>query len=288
MNALNGFITKLFDAVLTPLEMMGTELALILISGIFGAVALVVFKHISSQAGIKGAKDKIKGHMIAIRIYQDDLVVVGVSVVKVLTRNLQYVLLNFGPFIPMAPLFVFVVAQTVVRYGFDPMPVVTAEEREAMLPGAGSEFKVFMKSGQEAKAAELEIIWPEGLTPVSPLIRNASRGRAFQEFVASAPGDYQIEMRFTDGSSFTKDISAGETDLRYLQNEKVSDFFTALLWPAEDTFAETCPIDRVFFDYPEADLGWLPLSGPGGVIIWFVLASMVFAFALIKPLGVQI
>ncbi len=288
MNAINGLVTKLFDVFLTPLEMMGTEMSLILVSGLFGAVALVVFKYISSQAGIKAAKDKIKGHMIAIRIYQDDLVVVGVSILKVLIRNVQYVLLNFGPFIPMAPLFVFVVAQTVVRYGFDPVPVVTAEQREAMLPGGGSEFKVFMKPGQEARAAELEIIWPEGLTPMSPLIRNANRGRAFQEFVASAPGDYKIEMRFSDGTSYTKDISAGETDLRSLQNEKVSDFLTALLWPAEETFAETSPIDHVFFDYPEADLGWLPLTGPGGVIIWFVVASMIFAFALIKPLGVQI
>ena len=288
MNALNGFVTKLFNFVLTPLEMMGNEMSLILLSGIFGAVALIVFKHISSQDGIKGAKDKIKGHMIAIRIYQDDLVVVGVSIVKVLVRNLQYVLLNFGPFIPMAPLFVFVVAQTVVRYGFDPVQVVSAEEREAMLPGAGNEFKVFMKPGQEEMAAQLEIVWPEGLTPVSPLVRNGSRGRAFQEFVASAPGDYEIEMRFADGSSYTKLISAGETDLRYLQNEKVSSGFTALLWPAEDVFAADSPIDHVFFDYPEASLGWLPLSGPEGVIIWFVIASMVFAFALIKPLGVQI
>ena len=76
MDAINGFVTKLFNLVLIPLEWMGDELALIVISGVFGVLALIVFKHISNQKGIKKAKDKIKGHMIAIRIYQDDLWVV--------------------------------------------------------------------------------------------------------------------------------------------------------------------------------------------------------------------
>ena len=77
MNALNGLLTKIFDVILVPLEFMGNEMALILLSGIFGVLALVVFKYISSQKGIKAAKDKIKGHMIAIRLYQNDLVVVA-------------------------------------------------------------------------------------------------------------------------------------------------------------------------------------------------------------------
>jgi hypothetical protein len=288
MNAINGLATKLFDVLLTPLEMMGMEMALILLSGIFGAIALIVFKHISSQKGIKAAKDKIKGHMIAIRVYQDDLAVVGMSVAKVMIRNVQYIFLNFGPFIPLAPLFVVVVAQTVVRYGFDPVAVVSAEERAAMLPGAGNELQLVMKPGQEKMASKLVINWPEGLTTTSPLVRNGSRGRAFQEFVASAAGDYEIEMSFGDGKVFTKTISAGETDLRYLQNERHSDAMLTMLWPAEESFPDDSPLATVTFLYPEADLGWLPLSGPLGVMFWFIIASMAFGIALIKPLKVQI
>ena len=142
MNALNGLFTKLFDVLLTPLELLGNEMSLLIVSGIFGVVALVVFKHISSQKGIKGAKDKIKAHMIAIRIYQDDLVIVAKSIAKVLLRNLQYVSLNFGPFIPLAPLFVVVVAQTVVRYGFEPLPVVSVEEAQEMMSGRGTMLSV--------------------------------------------------------------------------------------------------------------------------------------------------
>ena len=194
MNALNGLLTKIFDVILVPLEFMGNEMALILLSGIFGVLALVVFKYISSQKGIKAAKDKIKGHMIAIRLYQNDLVVVAKSIAKVLLRNLQYVSLNFGPFIPLAPLFVFVVAQTVVRYGFEPLHVVTVEEAQVMLPGQGTMLQIEFKDDDRSKAGELEIVWPEGLMPTSKLVRIPSQGKAWQEFVAIAPGDYEVQQ----------------------------------------------------------------------------------------------
>jgi len=288
MNALNGFLTKLFDVLLVPLELLGDEMSLILVSGIFGVLALVVFKYISSQKGIKAAKDKIKGHMIAIRIYQNDLVVVAKSIAKVLLRNLQYVSLNFGPFIPLAPLFVFVVAQTVVRYGFEPLPVVTVEEAEARLPGQGTMLSIEFKEDQRSQARELEIVWPEGLHPTSKLVAIPSQGKAWQEFVATAPGDYEVELRVGDGPAVTKTVSAGTTELAYLQPERVSGAFTAMMWPVEDTFPSESPIAHVKFTYPESDLGWLPMSGLLGVLVIFVVASMVFAFAAIKPLGVQI
>ena len=63
--------------------------------------------------------------------------------------------------------------------------------------------------------------------------------------------------------------------------------FEAVLWPAEDTLAGT-GLTEIRFRYPESDLGWLPLSGPFGVLVAFVLASMVVGFIFLKPLGVQI
>ena len=46
------------DVVLIPFELLGPELALILVSGLFGIVALLIFKQISWQAGIKRTKDR--------------------------------------------------------------------------------------------------------------------------------------------------------------------------------------------------------------------------------------
>ena len=60
-----------------------------------------------------------------------------------------------------------------------------------------------------------------------------------------------------------------------------------MLWPAEDRFASDCPIDTVKFAYPERDLGWLP-GGVGGILLVFLIASMAFGVALLKPLNIQI
>jgi hypothetical protein len=288
MDATNGIFTKLFDLILTPLELMGREVAMIVVGGVFGVLALLVFKHISSQQGIKAAKDKIKGHMIAIRLYQDDLAVVGASIVKVLLRNLQYVSLNFAPFLPLAIPFVFVIAQMVVRYSFDPLPVIQVEDARELLAGQGSELRIEFKDDAKGRAGELEVVLPEGLMATSPLVRIASAGVAFQEFVAIAPGQHEVQLRFPDGTSYTKLVVAGADAPRMMQPERVSGMFDAALWPAEATFGADCPIAHVAFAYPERDCGWLPLSGPLGVMTWFVVASMVIAFAVIKPLGVQI
>jgi hypothetical protein len=60
-----------------------------------------------------------------------------------------------------------------------------------------------------------------------------------------------------------------------------------MLWPAEPRYAPSSPLERVAFLYPDSDLGWLP-GGPVGVLIVFLVASMLFGFIALKPLGVKI
>ncbi|MEO1696485.1 MAG: hypothetical protein AAFU73_04260 [Planctomycetota bacterium] len=283
MNAVNRAVTTLFDVLLTPLEAIGDEFALIVVSGVFGVLALVIFKQISWQKGIKATKDKIKAHLIEIRIYQDDLGVVAKAIGKILLRNLQYVTLNFGPFIPLAVPFAFVAAQLVVRYGFEPAPV----QQTSALVAAG-DGQTLIIEGEKAAIAGLEVVFPEGLEPVSPLARIASQGNAEVEFIASGPGSYELLLR-TPGGETTKRIVVGDgTGARAIQDRRVHSALEAILWPAEDTLSPDSGLTSVRFRYAESDLGWLPMSGPFGVLANFVLASMLFGVLALKPLGVQI
>jgi len=293
MNALNGAFNALFDAVLTPLEWGGEMTALIVVSGIFGVLALLAFKQISWQDGIKQAKDRIKGHMIAIRIYQDDLKVVGTSVGGVLLRNFQYLGLNFGPFIPLAIPFVFVTAQFVVRYAYDPLPIVAVDA--PVKAGRGVLLEVELAAGHEREVSQLKVTLPEGLRAVSPLARAPGEGRAYQEFVAIAPGQYDVVLEL-NGVREIKQVVAGDQAPRSMQPRRVSsrDWLAIsspehwpALWPAEPAFASDSPFRVVAIAYPHRDQGWLP-SGEGGILLTFVIASMVFGAAALKPLGVQI
>lgn len=284
MNAVNRLANSLFDLLLTPLELMGAEMALILTSGVIGIVALIAFKYISWQKGIKGTKDKIKGHMIAIRIYQDDLVVVFQSVIKVLLRNLQYLSLNFGPFVPLAIPFVFVVAQFVTRYSFDGIPVETLDS--SVLAGHGTELSVEFSADQRNAADGLSIELPDGVVALSGLVRDGQNGVAFMEVAATQPGVHEVVFVLADGTRETKLLVAGEAT-RTMQPERVKSVFASLLWPAEPSFASDSAFERISFVYPDSNLGWLP-GGVGGVLLVFLIASMAFGILVLKPLGIQI
>lgn len=287
MNAINATITKVFDLLLTPFEALGIEWAIILVSGIFGILALVAFKHISYQRGIKGTKDRIKGHMIEIRLYQDDLGTVSKAIGKVLLRNLQYLALNFGPFIPLAIPFVFVLAQLVVRYSFDPIPITA--DPSAVMAGRGTLVRVEFTDGHARDAEGLEIRYPEGVVPVSPLVPVESLGEAYQEVVVTAPGVHELELLLPGQDPVRKRLVAGQRgQVRWMQPERVSGVLSAALWPAEERIDGSSPIARIAFTYPESDLGWLPGSGVLGVLLVFLVASMAFGFAMLKPLGVTI
>ena len=298
MNAINGAMTSLFDLALWPFELIGSRTAMILVSGVFGVLALLAFKYISWQKGIKASKDRIKGHMIEIRIYQDDLVVVGQSVAKILWRNFQYVGLNFGPFIPLAIPFVLVMAQFVVRYAYDPVPVTTSTE--GMLPGQGVTIQVALKDAHRAAAGDLRVLLPDGVEAVSPLVRSPGSGRAFLEVVATKAGEHEIVIELPDGEGGvtreTKLLAAGDVPARSLQPYRVeaSNWYLLLspekcsmLWPAEPHFTSSSPFESIAVAYPYRDLGWIP-DGEMGILLVFVGASMLFGFAALKPLGVQI
>jgi len=287
MNAVHSALSAIFDVLLKPLEAMGDIVALVLVSGLFGILALLLFKQISWQAGIKGAKDKIKGHMIAIRIYQDDLAIVFKSVLMIVLRNFQYLGLNFGPILPLFVPFVLIASQLVVRYAFDPLPVQERAVAEQRLPGRGRTLEIHMKPGQAGDVAQLSVELPPHLLALSPLARNAADGLAVLEFEAIAEGTGEIRLLADGVLVGTKSVTAGETRERKMQPERVSAFFTSWLWPAEPTFPADSPIDSVSFDYPERDLGFLP-GGPFGVLLTFFLASILFGIAILKPLNIQI
>lgn len=294
MNALNGTLTRLFDLALAPFELVGRGFALVLWSGIFGVLALLVFKHISSQRRIKAVKDRLKGHLIAIRIFQDDLRVVGGSVAKILARNVQYLALNFGPFVPLAIPFVFFVAQFVVRYAYAPVPLT--KDPAAQLAGAGTLLEIQLVPEQAARVKELRVDLPDGVVAVSPLVRDAFEGRAWQEIAAVRSGVHTLRFAIGDGPSEAKLFCAGDADQRSMQPRRVNnrdwyrltdpDHWPAL-WPAEPGFDPESPFSCVAIAYPERELPWLP-DGETGILLTFLAASMLFGIAAIKPLGVQI
>ncbi len=293
MNALNGFLNGFFDLALWPLERIGFAASLIVVSGIFGVLALMLFKRISWQAGIKATKDRIKGHLIEIRIYQDDLWGVVKSIGKILARNFQYLFLNFWPILPLIPFFLILAAQFVTRYAYDPVAV---QDPQQWMSGRGVTLQVELAKGHESRIDELEITIPEGLVAMTPLVSVAAEGRAFQEIVAVEPGEYELELRLGGDPGELKRLVAGEEGSRAMQPRRVNvagwynlldPDHCALLWPAERSFATDSPYYSVAFTYPNREQPYL-MDGELGILVSIFIFSILFGIVAIKPLGVQI
>ena len=279
----------MFDWLLWLPEQLGHVFALVFASAVFGVFALWVFKHVSPQRRIKAAKEQIKAHLIEIRIWQDDLRIVGWAILKVLGRNLQYLALNLTPFVPLFLPFALVVAQFVVRYGFAPVPVTPAPVGQHVVDhraGGGTTIDIELVPAYAARISELKLVLPEGVEQVSPLVVNARDGRAFVEIVARTSGLHELAFDL-GGTRETKLYAAGDVAPRTLQGERGRGFVDALLWPAEPAFGADSPFARIRYTQPAADLGWLP-SGPGGIVLSFLILSMIAGALAIKPLKVQI
>jgi hypothetical protein len=277
MGTLNRALTAAFDVLLWPLERLSAAWALVLASAAFGVLALFVFKHVSAQKRIRAVKDRMAAHLIEIRIWQDDLAIVARATGKVLLRNFQYLALNLLPFVPLSIPFALVLAQLVTRYAYAPL---------ALSPPAGGAATLVVELARDARVEDLALRWPVGLEPVSPLVRAAGDGRAFQHFVARASGEHALVLEL-GASRETKLVAAGDARPRALQPERAQGFVHALLWPAEPSIASNSPFKSVAITYPERDLGWLP-GGPGGIVLGFLIASMLGGALAIKPLRVAI
>ncbi len=281
MNFVNGLATKLFDLLMTPLEYLGLEVLLVIVSGIFGVLGLLVFKHISWQKGIATTKDKIKGHMIEIRIYQDDLVVVGKAVAKVLMRNLQYLALNIGPFVPLSIPFVILLSQLVVRYAFEPLPV----DRPFTLT-------VELDEANAAQVKDLVVEAPDWVSQDElVVVRAPSEGRAFVSVRDAQEGVWDFRFRVGSGVVASKQVVIGHPadPPRHMQPERVGSFWEAWLWPAEDTLDPSSSIHKISIvgGYPQHAFAFLP-DGILGLLVGVILYSFVFGILALKPLGVTI
>lgn len=144
-----------------------------------------------------------------------------------------------------------------------------------------------MKPGKGSDVSKLEVRLPAHLQALSPLARNERDGIAVMEFAATSPGTADVQFWIDGTIAGTKSVSAGPSRPRSMQPERVSSFWSSWLWPAEPTLQADSPIGSVRFLYPDKDLGFLP-GGPGGVLLTFFLASIVFGIAILKPLNIQI
>ena len=264
-------LTVLFDVIYTALNPLPRWFSLTLLSVLAGLVALLVVKYTSNQAAIARIKDDIKAHMLAIKLFKDDLGVMFGAQAQLIWAALRMQYRMLPPLVIMFVPFVLMAAQMGLRYQWRPLKV-------------GEVVCLEVELSDQAQPADfnLEIVQPEGLEKL--------RCRALAPHVVSwrirpqRPGVHTLVM--TNGrETFTKQLAVGENADRACP-VRGGTFWDRLLYPAEAPFEATSLVRSIrLVPYPERRGRY---AGADWWLFWFFAVSVVAALVLKPVLKVKL
>ncbi|MHC5209126.1 MAG: hypothetical protein ACYTG2_00225 [Planctomycetota bacterium] len=276
MATFNAISTAIFDVLLAPFG--GSQdwhvwISLLLWSFAFGIIALIAFKYCSFQDQIASAKNRIKVHLLEIRLFGDDIAGVVLSTIKIVLMNVVYIGHNLLPMVVMAVPMVALLAQLEARYAFAPAP-----------PGTVTLLKVELdRNHTDVPVTGVRLDLPDGVVLDAPPVRTP-RGEIAWRLRAEAEGDHVLQVRVGD-ELYEKAWAVGGTPRKVPVMRTKG--WEGLLYPGEAALASDASLASMTFSaqapmprgYPERDLGWMP-GGELGIMVVFLLVSIAAGLAL--------
>ena len=177
----------------------------------------------------------------------------------------------------MVPI-VILVSQLQFQYGYESL----APGQTALLKVELTEEAAERVAAADGAGVSLEV--PDGVRLETPLIWIPSLREAGWRIAAESPGEYELVVRIGE-ETLTKSMRvSGTTVLR--SPVRPSSLLDQLIYPAEIPLPRGSNAEAIRLGYVDAEInlfGW-----HAHCIIAFFILTMVFAFALAKPLGVKI
>ncbi len=267
-----------FDLIVAPFRGMPPIVGLTVISLLVSVGMMIGFRAVSDQDALEAVKRRIYGGVYEIRLYKDDLRTIFAAQAGVLRETMTYFRLSMVPMLWMMVPIVIIVSQLQFQYGY-----------ESLEPGQTALLKVELTEEAAERVAEtdgagLSLEVPDGVRLETPLVWIPSLREAAWRIAAERPGEYELVVRIGE-ETLTKSVRvAGTTVLR--SPVRPSSLLDQLIYPAEAPLPRGSNAEAITVGYVDAEInlfGW----HTHWIIAFFIL-TMVFAFALAKPLGVKI
>lgn len=273
MHVLNAALTGFFNLVFFPFRRLDPMWGLAFVSLVTGVVMLWIFGRLSDQDTIHKVRDRIRGNLLGVRIFGDDIGLLFRLQGSILKDTLRYLRYAFAPMLVMMIPVILILIQ--MNLWFEARP---------LHPGERTTVKAVLRDEASAKAGvTLEV--PPGLIVETPGVVVPELGEVVWRVRAEKPGRYDLMVR-TPGTSVTKEIVVGKEWGPVSPLRSGRSIWEMLLYPGEHPIKKSEMVRAIEVAYPE-----LPLEAFGFGIDWmifFFIASIVFGFLFKKPLGVEI
>ncbi len=244
----NLTLNSLFNVMLAPFQHFHPFWPLLVISLVAGIVMLMIFRYTSNQVGIKKVKDKIKAHIIEIRLFNDNAAIFFSAVIKILYNNVKYMGHMIKPLLVMIAPVAIILIQIDGWFGYRPLKI-------------GEAAIVSVKVSEE------------GMEMLSNISITADKGLIIETHALRIPGEREVDWRIRAIGSGEQKVTINVSNQIFQKNIKVSNdklvrvsqrVVTANLWdtilnPGEKPITRNSLVEKIEVNYPSRSvevLGW--------------------------------
>jgi len=246
----------------------------IALSVVVGLGMVVLFGYTSDQKAIGIAKDQLKAHLLAVRLYRDQLHVVMGSYGKVLRGTGRYLKLAFRPLLYVIIPITLLIVQLDRSLGL--MAIQT-----------NTPFLLTARVNNADTLNGVSIELPEEITASAPPVHVSAENEAVWRLVASQPGSYEVKV-VAGGESAVKTIRVSG-ELARVSPERLRDhFWERMFLSGESALPANSPVESITVDYPERSI---PLGVADYQMNWiwlFFILSMIAGFIFKELLGIKV
>ncbi|MDH7511836.1 MAG: hypothetical protein QHH14_02690 [Clostridiales bacterium] len=264
----------MFALIFFPFRSLHPWFAMVFISFLTGLLMLFVFRLTSNQKGIRQVKDKIKAHLLELRLFKDSLPVTLKAQGQILKHNLKYISYSAKPMLVMIIPLLVILAQLNLWFGY-----------EALRAGDTALVKVVLKKSVAPFEADVELEAPPGLAVETPPLRLVETGEVYWRIRAKKEGVHELRVKLA-GQNVTKTVIVTAKPLARVCPMKSASLLDGLLFPGEKLIPSRTPLTFVEIIYPAKRLN---LAGLGlHWLIPYLVLSVLFGFIFKRPFRVEI
>ncbi len=267
-------ITNAFGRfLLAPVAVLPGWLSNTIISAVTGVFLLVIFKYTSNQHAVGKVRDDIKANMLALKLFKDSISVTLHAEARVFKGALLLLFHAIRPMLVMIFPVSLLLAQMSLWYQSRPL-----------LPGETAIMTVKLNGNVGGRWPTVNIEpTPVAEVTVGP-VRVFSRRQICWEIKALENGKHRITLN-VNRHRIEKELVIGDGFMRVSSTRPAWNWANILMHPAESPFAPDSIVQSVTIDYPDR---LSMTSGADWWLIYFFIASMVFAFVAKPFLKVRI
>src|SRR5580692_12091034 len=242
------------------------------ISLVIGLVMVVVFRYTSDQKAIHVAKDRLKAHLLALRLFQDQIPVVLRSYGRIVLATGRYLRLAFKPLLFVIVPLTFLIVQLDRYLGSMPVEV-------------GHPFLIKVRTDNPSALNEASLQLPDGLATTAPTVHVPSESEVVWRVVAEKSGEYIVDVQASD-HIVSKQVIVGAGLSRLSPVRLRGKFWKRIFVSGEPALPGNNPIESIALQYPARNVAFAGLEW-NWIWLFFVL-SLAAGFLFKNILGIEI